>query len=107
MTGRAATGGSADTIRGSVRRLEAWKAQAGGSRADSGNCDRTFRRYSQRSDDGGMEALRDKRTSKPHRRAPTYEVLALTERYRKRYHGWIVRHFHSHNRRDGGSRSYT
>src|SRR4030066_71761 len=35
------------------------------------------------------------------------EVLALAERYRKRYKGWNVRHFHSHYRRDGGTRGYT
>jgi len=34
-------------------------------------------------------------------------VMALAERYRKRYKGWNVRHFHSHYRRDGGTRGYT
>ncbi|MFA5807320.1 MAG: ISNCY family transposase [bacterium] len=73
-----------------------------------GVCDRTFRRYSQRFDDGGMGALLDKRISQAsHRRAPVDEVMALAERYRKRYLGWNVCHFHSHYRRDGGSRSYT
>jgi len=73
-----------------------------------GVCDRTFRRYTQRFDDGGMEALLDKRISQAsHRLAPVDEVVALAERYRKRYRGWNVCHFHSHYRRDGGSRSYT
>ncbi len=73
-----------------------------------GVCDRTFRRYTQRFDDGGMEALLDKRISQAsHRLAPVDEVMALAERYRKRYRGWNVCHFHSHYRRDGGSRSYT
>lgn len=73
-----------------------------------GVCDRTFRRYIQRFDDGGMEALLDKRiTQASHRLAPVDEVMALAERYRKRYTGWNARHFHSHYRRDGGSRSYT
>jgi transposase len=73
-----------------------------------GVCDRTFRRYTQRFDDGGMEALLDKRISQAsHRLAPVDEVLALAERYRKRYIGWNARHFHSHYRRDGGTRSYT
>lgn len=73
-----------------------------------GVCDRTFRRYTQRFDDGGLEALLDKRiTQASHRRAPVDEVLALAERYRKRYTGWNARHFHSHYRRAGGSRSYT
>lgn len=77
-----------------------------------GVCDRTFRRYIQRFDDGGLEALLDKRISQASRRlAPVDEVMALAERYRKRYRkryrGWNARHFHSHYRRDGGSRSYT
>jgi hypothetical protein len=55
-----------------------------------------------------MEALLDKRISQAsHRLAPVDEVVALAERYRKRYRGWNVCHFHSHYRRDGGSRSYT
>jgi transposase len=73
-----------------------------------GVCDRTFRRYTQRYDDGGMEALLDKRISQASNpRAPVDEVMALAERYRKRYTGWNARHFHSHYRRAGGSRSYT
>lgn len=73
-----------------------------------GVSDRTFRRYVERYDDGGMEALLDKRiTQISHRRAPVDEVLALAERYRKRYRGWNVCHFHSHYRRAGGTRSYT
>src|SRR3990172_8834943 len=73
-----------------------------------GVSDRTFRRYVERYDDGGMEALLDKRlTQSSHRRAPVDEVLALAERYRKRYKGWNVCHFHSHYRRAGGTRSYT
>src|SRR3972149_2722301 len=73
-----------------------------------GVSDRTFRRYVERYDDGGMEALLDKRIIQiSHRRAPVDEVLALAERYRKRYYGWNVRHFHSHYRRGAGTRSYT
>lgn len=73
-----------------------------------GVCDRTFRRYTQRFDDGGMEALLDKRISQAsHRRAPVDEVMALAQRYQNRYRGWNVRHFHSHYRRSGGTRSYT
>jgi len=50
-----------------------------------GVCDRTFRRYTQRFDDGGMEALLDKRiTQASHRLAPVDEVVALADRYRKR-----------------------
>lgn len=73
-----------------------------------GVSDRTFRRYVERYDDGGLEALLDKRlTQASHRRAPVDEVISLAERYRERYKGWNVRHFHSHYRRDGGPRSYT
>ena len=73
-----------------------------------GVCDRTFRRYIERYDDGGLEALLDKRiTQASHRLAPVDEVMALAERYRKRYIGWNARHFHSHYRRAGGTRSYT
>ena len=73
-----------------------------------GVSDRTFRRYVERYDDGGPEALVDRRLSQvSHRKAPVDEVMALAERYRKRYRGWNARHFHSHYRRDGGTRSYT
>lgn len=73
-----------------------------------GVCDRTFRRYLERFEDGGMEALLDKRISQVSpRRAPVDEVLALADRYRDRYRGWNARHFHSHYRRMGGGRSYT
>lgn len=66
-----------------------------------GVCDRTFRRYTQRFDDGGMEALLDKRISQAsYRKAPVDEVVALAERYRKRYRGWNVCHFHFHHRRE-------
>ncbi len=54
-----------------------------------GVSDRTFRRYTQRYDDGGLEALLDKRISQvSHLRAPVDEVMALAERYRKRHAGW-------------------
>src|SRR4030067_3738474 len=73
-----------------------------------GISDRTFRRYVERYDDGGLEALLDKRlTQASHRRAPGDEVLALAERYRKRYKGGNVCHFHSHYRRGGGARRDT
>lgn len=73
-----------------------------------GVCDRTFRRYVHRYDDGGIEALMDKRiTQASHRRAPVDEVLAITRRYASRYRGWNARHFHAHYRREGGGRSYT
>ena len=73
-----------------------------------GVCDRTFRRYVERYDDGGLEALVDKRLSQAsHRKAPVDEVMALTERYRARHDGWSARHFHSWYTRSGGRRGYT
>ena len=73
-----------------------------------GVSDRTFRRCIERYDDGGLAALLDKRISQvSHLRAPVDEVMALAERYRNRYAGWNVRHFHAHYLRGGGARSYT
>lgn len=73
-----------------------------------GVSERTFRRYVERYDDGGMEALHDQRiTRASHRRAPVDEVMTLTERYRARHTDWSARHFHTWYKRDGGTRSYT
>lgn len=73
-----------------------------------GVSDRTFRRYVERYDDGGQEALIDRRLAQvSHRKAPVDEVLALTTRYRARHTGWSARHFHTWYQRSGGTRSYT
>lgn len=73
-----------------------------------GVCSRTFRRQICRYEEDGLEGLSDKRlTQASHRRAPVDEVLKLTERYRKSYRGWNVKHFYSWYVRDGGKRSYT
>lgn len=73
-----------------------------------GVCDRTFRRYMVKYDEGGLEALKDKRlTQASHRCAPVDEVMQLTEQYRSRYLGWNARHFHTWYRKDGGARCYT
>ena len=56
-----------------------------------GVCERTFRRYIDRYEDEGLEGLIDQRLSQvSHRRAPVDEVMALTERYRRRHDGWPV-----------------
>jgi transposase len=61
-----------------------------------GVSDRTFRRYVERYDDGGLDALIDRRMSQvSHRKAPVDEVLVLNEQYRARHDGWTVRHFHA------------
>jgi len=74
-----------------------------------GVCDRTFRRYVCRYDDGGLEGLFDRRLSQESmRKAPVDEVLKLMELYRERYSGFTVKHFYSWYRRaHGGGRSYT
>jgi transposase len=73
-----------------------------------GVCSRTFRRYIDRYHEAGLEGLADKRLSQASaRKAPVDESLALCERYRSRYRGWNVKHFHSWYRREGGGRSYT
>ena len=74
-----------------------------------GVCDRTFRRYVCRYEDGGLEGLFDRRLSQESmRKAPVDEVLKLMELYRERYSGFTVKHFYSWYRRaHGGGRSYT
>jgi hypothetical protein len=73
-----------------------------------GVCARSFRRYIDRYHDRGLEGLADKRLVQiSSRKAPVDESLALCERYRSKYRGWNVRHFHSWYRREGGQRSYT
>jgi len=73
-----------------------------------GVSDRTFRRYVEQYDDGGLEALVDKRLSQvSHNKAPVDEVMALTEQYRARHDGWTAQHFHAWYKRLGGTRSYT
>jgi transposase len=73
-----------------------------------GVCDRTFRRYLGRYNEGGLEGLFDKRlTQVSAKKAPVDEVMALVDRYKSQHSGWNVRHFHSWYRREGGKRSYT
>lgn len=73
-----------------------------------GVCDRTFRRYMNRYDEGGLDALVDKRLVQiSHRRAPVDEVMRLLEHYRNRHMGWNAKHFYAWYRSDGGNRSYT
>lgn len=74
-----------------------------------GVCERSFRRYSVRFEDDGLEGLIDRRLGQvSHRRAPVDEVMGLAELYRARYGGWNVRHFHSWYRREHeGVRSYS
>ena len=72
-----------------------------------GVCPRTFRRWTERCEEDGVDGLRDRRLSgASHRAAPVDEVMRMVDRYRTRHEGWSVRHFYSWRRRDGGERSY-
>ena len=83
----------------------------GVSQADAaqllGVSDRTMRRWVERYDDGGVDALIDKRVGRsPANAAPVDEVLELVMNYRERHDGWTVMHFHDHYRDAGGARSH-
>ncbi len=70
--------------------------------------ERTFRRYVVRYDEEGLDGLVDQRLEQvSHRRAPVDEVMAVTERYRRRHLGWSAKHFFAWHQREGGERSYT
>ncbi|MDE0145883.1 MAG: ISNCY family transposase [Nitrospira sp.] len=73
-----------------------------------GVCTRTFRRWSDRYEEEGLDGLRDKRLTQASKRcAPVDEVLALVARYQTGHQSWNVQHFYTWYRRDGGGRSYT
>jgi transposase len=73
-----------------------------------GVCDRTFRRYMNRYDEGGLDALLDKRLVQiSHRRAPVDEVMRAVDLYRDRHLGWNAKHFYAWYRKESGTRSYT
>ena len=74
-----------------------------------GVCARTFRRYVDRDEEGGLDGLMDKRLEQVSERgAPVDEVVRLEALYRESYQGWSVAHFHDRYReRHAGERSYT
>lgn len=73
-----------------------------------GVSDRTFRRYVDRYNEGGLDGLLDKRlTQESARKAPADEAMTLVDRYRSQHKGWNVMHFHAWYQRDGGTRSYS
>jgi transposase len=73
-----------------------------------GMSSRTFRRYTGRYEDDGVEGLLDRRlTQASCRRAPVDEVLAVANIYTSQHLGWNVKHFYNWYQRDGGRRSYT
>jgi transposase len=73
-----------------------------------GVCERSFRRYIQRYELEGLEALIDKRLHQTsHWRAPVDEVIALNNLYQERYSGWNVKHFYRfYQQQHQGKRSY-
>ena len=63
-----------------MRAIEGVVLRKGKQHCCLGVCDRTFRRYRNRYDEGGLDALVDKRLVQvSHRRAPVDEVMRLTE----------------------------
>jgi transposase len=68
-----------------------------------GVSERSFRRYLVKYEEGGMEALADKRLSQPSRRkAPLTEGIKLAEMYRSGFSNYNVRHFHQIYAERGG-----
>ena len=73
-----------------------------------GVCPRTFRRYINRYEEGGLDGLLDKRLAQAsRRRVPVDEVMRLVDRYRNRHRGWNVKHDYAWHKREGRQRSYT
>ena len=74
-----------------------------------GVSDRTFRRFSRRFEDEGMDGLIDRRMGQiSARRAPVDEVMKLADLYRARYSHWTVKHFFDfYQAEHRGTRSYT
>ena len=73
-----------------------------------GVSDRSFRRFSRRFEDEGMDGLTDRRLGQVSaRRAPVDEVMVLAGLYRARYSDWTVKHFFDfYQAEHRGTRSY-
>lgn len=62
-----------------------------------GRSERQFRRYVDAFEEGGLEALRDRRLGRPPGNAtPAALIEAMLRLYRTDYRGWNVKHFHEH-----------
>ena len=74
-----------------------------------GITERTFRRWSGRSDAEGREGLLDRRIGRASARAvPVAEALRMVTLDETRYTGWTVKHFHERwQQAHGGTLSYT
>lgn len=78
--------------------LERWRGDAL-SQAEAaemlGMTERTFRRWTARYDEAGLDGLVDRRLGKPSpRRTPDAVVAEVLRLYRERYRGFTVQHFH-------------
>lgn len=70
-----------------------------------GMSERTFRRWRDRHEDGGLDGLFDRRLGKASaKRVPVDEIDWMLEQYRTVYTGWTVKHFHDHLRKHHGFR---
>jgi len=92
--------------------LSRWKARELSAQEAGeilGCSERQFRRYRSRYEEEGLQGLFDKRLGKASaRRVPTDKVAWLLGEYKTRYHGWNVKHFHEHLRKQHSFRwSYT
>jgi transposase len=69
-----------------------------------GVCERSFRRYVDRYEDGGgLQALSDRRLNQAsRRRAPLSESIKLADMYRSSFASFNVRHFHEKYQQLGG-----
>ncbi len=68
-----------------------------------GICERSFRRYLVKYDEGGLDALVDKRlTQASRRKAPLEERIQLVDMYKHSFSSYNVRHFHQIYAERGG-----
>lgn len=73
-----------------------------------GVCERTFRRQIHRFEADGEDGLIDQRVGKASsRKASDSELNAMLEQYSNEFLGWNVKHYYSHYRSAGGTRSYS
>ena len=72
-----------------------------------GVCPRSFRRYADRYQEGGLEGRADRRMAQVSGwSAPVDEVVRLEVPYRERYAGWSVAHFQERCREKHGGAGY-
>lgn len=95
------------TFEDSYRAWKARKISQSKAAKTLGVSERTFRRYVQRYEQGGAEALIDKRISQGSpRRAPSDEIAEVVNTYKAGHEGWNVKQFYAWYLNGGGQRSY-